>query len=166
MHAATRAGALIPAGREALLRHVLRPPVAQERLEQRPDGLVRITLKKAYTDGAIAVDMAPLSLLCRLARPWAETRWRSGGCYGVGRTTERWGLRAARDRRGGAPRRCGLTAELPLYYLRSAPNAVPNTLSAAEGAYARFCPLAEWDAVPLMSLFHQPLLARLIPGRH
>jgi hypothetical protein len=32
-----------------------------------PDGLVRITLKKAYTDGTIAVDMDPLSLLCRLA---------------------------------------------------------------------------------------------------
>jgi hypothetical protein len=50
-----------------LLRYVLRPPVAQERVEQRPDGLVRITLKKAYTDGTIAVDMDPLSLLCRLA---------------------------------------------------------------------------------------------------
>ena len=50
-----------------LLRYVLRPPVAQERVEQRPDGLVRITLKKAYADGTIAVDMDPLSLLCRLA---------------------------------------------------------------------------------------------------
>jgi hypothetical protein len=48
--AATRAGALDPAGREALLRYVLRPPIAQERLLQRPDGLVRITLKKAYSD--------------------------------------------------------------------------------------------------------------------
>ena len=28
---------------------------------------MRITLKKAYTDGTIAVDMDPLSLLCRLA---------------------------------------------------------------------------------------------------
>jgi hypothetical protein len=67
LHAATRAGALHPAGREALLRYVLRPPVAQERVELRPDGLVRITLKKAYADGTIAVDMDPLSLLCRLA---------------------------------------------------------------------------------------------------
>lgn len=67
LHAATRAGALDPAGREALLRYVLRPPIAQERLEQRPDGLVRITLKKAYTDGTVAVDRDPLSLLCRLA---------------------------------------------------------------------------------------------------
>lgn len=55
------------AGRKALLRYVLRPPIAQERLEQRPDGLVRITLKKAYRDGTVAVDMDPLSLLCRLA---------------------------------------------------------------------------------------------------
>jgi hypothetical protein len=57
LHAATRAGALDPAGREAQLRYLLRPPVAQERMEQRPDGLVRITLKKAYTDGTIAVDV-------------------------------------------------------------------------------------------------------------
>src|SRR5262245_10387634 len=67
LHAATRAGALDAVGREALLRYVLRPPIAQERVEQRPDGLVRITLKKAYADGTVAVDMDPLSLLCRLA---------------------------------------------------------------------------------------------------
>ena len=67
LHAATRAGGLYPAGREALLRYVLRPEVAQERLEQRPEGLVRITLKRAYADGTVAVDMDPLSLLCRLA---------------------------------------------------------------------------------------------------
>ena len=36
-------------------------------MAQRPDGLVRITLKKAYNDGALAVEMDPLSLLCRLA---------------------------------------------------------------------------------------------------
>jgi hypothetical protein len=33
LHAATRAGALDSAGREALLRYVLRPPVAQERVD-------------------------------------------------------------------------------------------------------------------------------------
>ena len=56
-----------PRGREALLRYVLRPPLAQERLEPVRDGLVRIVLKKAYADGTLAVDMDPLSLLCRLA---------------------------------------------------------------------------------------------------
>ena len=67
LHAATRAGALDAAGREALLRYVLRPPIAQERVEQREDGRVRITLKKASADGTVAVDMDPLSLRCRLA---------------------------------------------------------------------------------------------------
>jgi hypothetical protein len=44
LHAATRAGALDSSGREALLRYVLRPPIAQERVEPRDDRLVRITL--------------------------------------------------------------------------------------------------------------------------
>jgi hypothetical protein len=54
-------------------------------VEQRPDGLVRITLKKAYRDGTVAVDMDPLSLLCRLATSTPEyfTVWnRSGGHAG------------------------------------------------------------------------------------
>jgi hypothetical protein len=67
LHAATRAGALDPGGREARLRYVLLPPLAQDRLEHRPGGLVRITLKRAYADGTVAVGMDPLSLLCRLA---------------------------------------------------------------------------------------------------
>jgi len=67
LHAATRAGALDPAGRERLLRYVLRPPVAYERIEHRPEGLVRIALKRAFRDGTHAVEMDPLSLLCRLA---------------------------------------------------------------------------------------------------
>src|SRR5260221_7187292 len=67
LHAATRAGALDASGREALLRYVLRPPLAQDRIEQREDGLVRILLKRPYADGTVAVDMDPLSLLCRLA---------------------------------------------------------------------------------------------------
>jgi hypothetical protein len=43
-------------------------------MEQRADGLMRITLKKAYSDGTIAVDMDPLSLLCRLATSVAPPR--------------------------------------------------------------------------------------------
>ena len=47
LHAATRAGALDPAGREALCKYVLRPAIAQERITHGPDGLVRIALKRA-----------------------------------------------------------------------------------------------------------------------
>jgi hypothetical protein len=67
LHAATRADALDAAGREALLRYALRPPIAQERVTHGPEGLVRVTLKKPWSDGPVALDMDPLSLLCRLA---------------------------------------------------------------------------------------------------
>lgn len=33
------------------LKYVLRPPIAQERVTQGPDGLVRIALKKRFSDG-------------------------------------------------------------------------------------------------------------------
>jgi hypothetical protein len=49
--------------------------------------MASITLKKAYADGTIAVDMDPLSLLCRLATSeppprrhtirYSECRWTS-----------------------------------------------------------------------------------------
>ncbi len=43
------------------------PPIAQERITQGPDGLVRIALKKPFFDGTFAVDLDPLSLLARLS---------------------------------------------------------------------------------------------------
>jgi len=67
LHAATRAGAMDSHGREALLKYILRPPIAQERVTRGPEGLVRILLKKPFSDGTFAVDLDPLSLLCRLA---------------------------------------------------------------------------------------------------
>jgi hypothetical protein len=67
LHAATRAGGADLAGREALLKYILRPAVCQERFLPGKDGLVRITLKRAFSDGTVAFDMDPLSLLSRLA---------------------------------------------------------------------------------------------------
>ena len=74
---------------------MLRPPVAQERVEQRPDGLVRITLKKAYNDGTIAVDMDPLSLLCRLATSVPPPRFHTVKYAGVLAPASLWRSRLA-----------------------------------------------------------------------
>jgi len=60
LHAATRAGALDPTGREALLRYVLRPPVAQERVEPRKDDLVRVTLK-TYSERSATMGFTPVA---------------------------------------------------------------------------------------------------------
>ena len=67
LHAATRTGAMDDAGRESLLKYILRPSVAQERVTRGTDGLVPIAVKKPFADGTVAVDMDPLSLLSRLA---------------------------------------------------------------------------------------------------
>jgi Putative transposase len=67
LRAATRPGALHGAGREALLRYVLRPSIAQQRLERAHSDVMRITLKRAYADGTLAVELDPVSLLCRVA---------------------------------------------------------------------------------------------------
>ena len=54
LHAATTAAADDAAGREALCKYVLRPPLAQERLHLLDDGLVRIELKRPFSDLALS----------------------------------------------------------------------------------------------------------------
>jgi len=83
LHAATRAGAMDPKGREALLKYVLRPPISQEHVVPGPDGLVRITLKRPFRDGTTAVDMDPLSLLSRLAASVPAPRFHTVRYMGV-----------------------------------------------------------------------------------
>jgi len=67
LRAATTVGAYDTRAREAQARYVMRPQLAQERLHPLPNNLVRIELKRAFRDGTVAIDLDPLSLLCRLA---------------------------------------------------------------------------------------------------
>jgi len=90
LHAATHAGALNVAAREALMRYVLRPPIAQERVELQDDGLVRLSLKRAFADGTVAVDMDPLSLLCRLAASVPPPRFHTVKYAGVLASASPW----------------------------------------------------------------------------
>ncbi len=72
------------------MRYVLRPPVAQERVELRCDGLVRIALERAYADGTVAVDMDPLSSLCRLATSVPPPRFHTVKYSGVLASASPW----------------------------------------------------------------------------
>ena len=52
LHAKTRAGAVDDEARARLLRYVLRPPLAQDRLAVLPDHRVRLTLKRPWSDAS------------------------------------------------------------------------------------------------------------------
>jgi hypothetical protein len=99
LHAATGAGALHLAGREALLRYVLRPPLAQQRLERGAGDLVRITLERAYADGTVAVELDSLSLLCRLATSVPPPRSHTVKYAGVLASASPWRPRIAPPRK-------------------------------------------------------------------
>ena len=62
LHAATTARAEDAAGREALCKYILRPPIARENVELVADDLVRPKLKRPFSDGTFALDLDPLSL--------------------------------------------------------------------------------------------------------
>ena len=90
LHAATRAGAEDERGREALIKYILRPPLASEHLLPGPDGLVRITLKRPFSDGTFAIDLDPLSLLCRLAATVPPPRFHTVRYGGVLASAAKW----------------------------------------------------------------------------
>ena len=95
LHAATRVGAQDAKGREKLLRYVLRPAVAQDSVEILPNGLVRKTLKQAFADGTVAVEMDPLSFITRLAASVPPPRFHLVKYAGVLASAHKWRSRIA-----------------------------------------------------------------------
>jgi hypothetical protein len=74
LHARTTVAEGDKAGRERLIKYILRPPLAADRVERLPGGRVRLTLKRPFSDGTWAIEMDELSLVARLAAlvppPW------------------------------------------------------------------------------------------------
>jgi hypothetical protein len=95
-----------------LLRYVLRPPIAQQRLERGARDLVRITLKRAYAAGTVAVEMDPLSLLCRLATSVPAPRCHTVKYAGVLASASPWRPRIAPARKSSPPAAETQAAEL------------------------------------------------------
>ena len=90
VHAATTAPGEDARARETLCKYVLRPPLAQERVRRLGNGLVRILLKRAFSDGTTAIDLDPLSLLCRLAASVPPPRAHRVHYSGVLAAAHRW----------------------------------------------------------------------------
>lgn len=67
LHAAVAVKATRRWALERLCRYLLRPALAQDRLEQRPDGYIVLKLKSEWSDGTTHLLLEPLDLLARLA---------------------------------------------------------------------------------------------------
>ena len=67
LHAATKVAANDKQGRLTLCKYILRPPLANDRLNILDDGNVRLEFKKAWSDGTTSVELEPLALIARLA---------------------------------------------------------------------------------------------------
>ncbi|MEN9581907.1 MAG: hypothetical protein RJA70_4916 [Pseudomonadota bacterium] len=90
LHAATNAPRHDLRAKEALLRYVLRPALAQLRVTLSADGSVRLALKRAFSDGTVAVELDPLSFLCRLAAAIPGPGFHTVRCGGILSSAAKW----------------------------------------------------------------------------
>jgi hypothetical protein len=67
LHAATKVAANDKQGRLALCKYILRPPLANDRLNILDEGNIRLELRKPRSDGTTSVDLEPLAFIARLA---------------------------------------------------------------------------------------------------
>jgi len=67
LHAGVVIGAKDRRGLERLCRYIARPPLAKPRLEERPDGSVRVRFKRPWSDGTEGIELSRVELVERLA---------------------------------------------------------------------------------------------------
>ena len=68
---------------ERLCRYITRPPLAQDRLEQRPDGRLELALKSVWKDGTRAIFLEPHDLVVRLIAAIPPPRFHLLRYFGV-----------------------------------------------------------------------------------
>jgi hypothetical protein len=83
LHGATKVAANDEQGRLALCKYILRPPLANDRLKLLDDEVVRLSFKKAWSDGTTSVELSPLALIARLAALVPPPRRHLTGYFGV-----------------------------------------------------------------------------------
>ena len=90
LHAGVVIAAGERAGLERLCRYTLRPPLARTRLHRRPDGLLVLTLRRAYSDGTTEFVFSELELTEKLAALVPPARKNRISYHGVLAPNHRW----------------------------------------------------------------------------
>jgi len=136
LHANTRVDAGDKPGRERLIKYILRPPIAAERIERIDGGRVRLRLKRPFSDGTFAVDMDELSLVARLAAlvppPWQNQVRYSG----VLASAHPWRSRVVPREPNASDATCG--------HAEPAPDADTDTDDAAKVPRGKGCRYWPW----------------------
>ncbi len=105
LHASVTMAAQHPEGRlplERLLRYCARPPIAQDRLKELPDGRIALELKTPWSDGSTHVVYEPLDLIAKLAALVPRPRKNLVLYHGVLAANAAWRERVVRYGRDAA----------------------------------------------------------------
>jgi hypothetical protein len=89
-------------GLEFLLRYVLRPPLALERMRELPNGKIEIGLKRPLSSGVATIELTPMALMRRLASIVAPPNSRDTTYYGILATHSKNRSKVVRPRRKDA----------------------------------------------------------------
>jgi hypothetical protein len=68
---------------ERLCKYVTRPPIAQDRLERRPDGKLELSFKSVWKDASRGVVLEPHDLIVRLIAAVPPPRWHTLRYFGL-----------------------------------------------------------------------------------
>jgi hypothetical protein len=83
IHGAVRMKAADRKGREILLRYVLRPSFAEERMTRLPDGRIAYGFRRAWDDGSSHVILTPMEMMAKLAALVPPPRYHLVRYHGV-----------------------------------------------------------------------------------
>jgi hypothetical protein len=86
-------------GLEFLLRYVLRPPLALERMRELPSGKIQLGLKKPLANGTVAIELTPMALMRRLASIVPPPGHHDASYFGIFASHSKWRRRLVRPRR-------------------------------------------------------------------
>ena len=103
---------------EKLLRYCARPPIAQDRLSELPDGRITLQLKTPWTDGTTHVIYEPLDLIAKLAALIPRPHKNLILYHGVLAANAAWRNRVVAHGRNASPSELGQTITDPSQYKR------------------------------------------------
>lgn len=137
LHAGTWVPAQDRAALRRLARYLLRPPLAKARLEQRPDGLLLLTMRKPWRDGTTGFVYSPLELTEKLAALVLRPHVRNVHFHGVFASRSAWRADVvAFGRPSPPPERAAPDKE-------SAPSLLPSPNPRMPSRRPAWCPWAE-----------------------